>query len=286
MDEGFKDAAAEAPDPRLIPGIYNYCHTRCDECAFTDRCLAFRRMREDETRHPDRNTLEHVHANVAHAGDLVKTWCESAGIDFDALREDARSEETASASARLEDVVESDPIHQLAFTYTKAAFNLVSSLDALAPFHEWPPAVREALTTIGWYAGMVSAKVDRALHGLAESGSSDRRGSDPVQNDWNGSAKVARLAIAESQRAWDTLLLAGQAPADAPVRRTRELLDWIDRGLASRFPDAMDFVRPGFDEPEVAAGALSTFACDAPRRHPRGVRAWLHRIAGVWQRRS
>ena len=286
MDEVFKDAAVEAPDPRLIPGIYNYCHTRCDACAFTDRCLTFRHMREDETRHPDRNTLEHVHANGAPAGDLVKTWCESAGVDVDALREDARSEETARASARLEDVVESDPIHQLAFTYTKSAFNLVSSLDALAPFHEWPPAVREALTTIGWYAGMVSAKVDRALQGLADSGSSDRRGSDPVQNDWNGSAKVARLAIAESQRAWDTLLLAGQAPADAPVRRTRELLDWIDRGLASRFPDAMDFVRPGFDEPEVAAGALSTFAGGAPRRHARGVRAWLHRIAGVWQRRS
>jgi len=284
MDEVFKDAAAEAPDPRLIPGIYNYCHTRCDECAFTDRCLTFRRMREDETRHPDLNTLEHVHANLTRTGELVKTWCESAGIDFDALREDARSEETASACARLEAVVESDPIHQLAFTYTKSAFNLVSSLDALAPFHEWPPAVREALTTIGWYAGMVSAKVDRALHGSADSG--DGRGSDPVQNDWNGSAKVARLAIAESQRAWDTLLLAGQAPADAPVRRTRELLDWIDCGLASRFPDAMDFVRPGFDEPEVAAGALSTPACDAPRRRANGVRAWLHRIAGVWQRRS
>ena len=96
MDEVFKDAAAEAPDPRLIPGIYNYCHMRCDECAFTDRCLTFRRMREDETRHPDRNTLEHVHANLTRTGELVKTWCESAGIDFDALREDARSEETAS----------------------------------------------------------------------------------------------------------------------------------------------------------------------------------------------
>ena len=283
MDEVFKGEAEEA-DPRLIPGISNYCHTRCDECAFTDRCLTFRYMREDETRHQNRNMREQVHASFAHTGDLVKTWCESAGIDFDAVREDARSEETARACARVDAVVESDPIHQLAFTYTRSAFNLVSSLDALAPFHEWPPAVREALTTIGWYAGMVSAKVDRALHGSADSG--DGCGSDPVQNDWNGSAKVARLAIAESQRAWDTLLLAGQAPADAPVRRTRELLDRIDRGLASRFPDAMDFVRPGFDEPEVAAGALSTLDGDAPRRHAHGVRAWLHRIAGVWQRRS
>ena len=32
-----------------------------------------------------------------------------------------------------------------------------------------------------------------------------------------------------------------------------------------RFPRAMEFVRPGFDEPEIAAGALSTLACFEPR---------------------
>ena len=286
MDEIFEGVAAAASNPRLIPGIYNYCHTRCDQCAFTDRCLTFRHMRDDETGHPERNTLEHVHGDFGRTVDLLKTWCGSAGIDFDSLREDARSEEAARERARLDAGVESDPIHQLAITYTKAAFDLVSSLDALAPFHEWPPSVREALATIGWYTGLVSAKVDRALCGLADSGGDDARGWDRVQNDWNGSAKVARLAIAESQRAWDTLLLAGQAPPDAPLRRTREQLDRIDRDLASRFPDAMDFVRPGFDEPEVAAGALATLACNQPRGHSRGVRAWLQRIAGGWQRRS
>ena len=109
---------------------------------------------------------------------------------------------------------------------------------------------------------------------------------DPIQNDWNGSAKVARLAIAESQRAWDTLLFVGQAPPDARLRQTRQLLDRIDEGLARRFPNAADFVRPGFDEPEIAAGALSTLECDEPRRRARGVRAWLQRIEGGWQRRS
>jgi len=50
----------------------------------------------------------------------------------------------------------------------------------------------------------------------------------------------------------------------------------------------MEFVRPGFDEPEVAAGALSTLACFEPRpqRSERGVVAWLQRVAGTWRRRS
>src|SRR5580765_4053602 len=285
MDEELERYVAQASDPRLIPGIYNYCHRRCEQCPFTDRCLTFRRMRDDEVRHPDGNMLDAVGRSFARTFDLLKDWCEREGIDFDTVREEARSDQAAEELARLDTEIESDPLHELAFAYTKAAITLVSSLEALAPFHEWSPVVREALATIGWYAGMVVVKVDRSLHGLAE-GRVVTLGEDPIQNDWNGSAKVARLAIAESQRAWDTLLLVGEAPADARLRQTRALLDRIDDGLASRFPRAADFGRPGFDEPDIAAGALSTLECYEPRRRARGVRAWLHRIAGGWQRRS
>jgi hypothetical protein len=245
-------------------------------------------MRDDEVRHPEGGVFERVGGNFARTFDLLKAWCESEGIDFEKLRKEADSEEARAEVAQVDHEVERNPLHELAFTYTKAAFELVSSLEALARFHEWSPIVREALQTIGWYAGMVSAKVDRALHGFAER---DLLGleEDPIQNDWNGSAKVAHLAVRESQRAWDTLLLVGQAPPDARLRGTRELLDRIDEGLAAQFPRAMEFVRPGFDEPEIAAGALSTLACYEPRRPQRSVRgvvAWLQRVAGAWQRRS
>jgi len=281
MDEASERAVADASDPRLIPGIYNYCHRRCEQCPFTERCLSFRMMRDDEVQHPDGDALDAVARGFASTFDLLKGWCEREGIDFEQVRAEAASESMAEERARTE----RDPLHELAFTYSKAAVSLVSGLEALAPFHEWPPAVREALATIGWYASMVAVKVGRALHG-ADGMNSASLDEDPVQNDWNGSAKVAHLAIAESQRAWDTLLLVGQAPPDARLRQTRQLLDQLDEGLARRFPHAVDFVRPGFDEPEIAAGALSTLECDEPRRRARGVRAWLQRIAGGWQRRS
>ena len=285
MDEAGEHDVADASDPRLIPGIYNYCDSRCEQCAFTDRCLTFRQMRDEEMRHPDEDVLQSIGRNFARTFELLRDWCEREGIDFEQVRAEARSESAAVASARVDAAIEADPLHEMAFAYTKAAVSLVSSLEALAPFHEWPPSVREALATIGWYAGMVAAKIDRSLDGVARM---DRTGldEDPIQNDWNGSAKVAHLAIAEWQRAWDTLLLVGQAPPDARLRQTRQLLDQIDEGLARRFPHAVDFVRPGFDEPEIAAGALSTLECDEPRRRARGVRAWLQRIAGGWQRRS
>ena len=43
-----------------------------------------------------------------------------------------------------------------------------------------------------------------------------------IQNDWNGSAKVAILSIQRSQDAWMAVI--------------------------DQFPDAMKFVRPGFDD--------------------------------------
>jgi hypothetical protein len=74
---------------------------------------------------------------------------------------------------------------------------------------------------------------------------------DVVQNDWNGTAKLARLIVAESKDAWQVVLKAGEASANSPLNELVELLDRIDAGLAERFPRAMDFLRPGFDEPST-----------------------------------
>jgi hypothetical protein len=93
---------------------------------------------------------------------------------------------------------------------------------------------------------MVGSKVYRALHGFAER--DELPEEDVVQNDWNGSAKLARLIVSESKEAWGIVLKVGEAPADSPLTELVGLLDRIDAGLAERFPRAMEFLRPGFDE--------------------------------------
>src|SRR3954451_347617 len=37
----FDRLVARARDPRLIPGVYNYCDGRCQRCPLTQRCLAY-----------------------------------------------------------------------------------------------------------------------------------------------------------------------------------------------------------------------------------------------------
>ena len=279
MDAELEAYVARAQDPALIPGIYNYCHHRCEQCAFTGRCLSFRQEQQEAHDHPERSLEDHIEANVTRAAALMKAWCEQHGIDLDALEESAEAEESvATTQAGDDEKADTDLLQQMARRYSSAAYHIVEPLCNLSRFHAWPPAVAAAIDTIGWYSGMIPAKIGRALHGAANE---DRFGDeDPVQNDWNGSAKVARLAIAESIGAWRTLFEAGDTPVDASIRRTASLLEQMDTELAARFPLAMEFVRPGFDEPDVAAGALTRLAPFEPRRRSmrRRLQLWGWRL--------
>jgi hypothetical protein len=205
----------------------------------------------------------------------MQAWAEQHGIDFAAIEQDAPADDTDAGHHQAEAAMDKDPLHQAAWDYSSRAHDIVVPLKNLSRFHEWAPAVAAAIDTIAWYSGMIPAKIGRALHGLANE---DRHvDDDEIQNDWNGSAKVARLAIAESQNAWHTLFAAGETPPDGSIRELTQLLERIDGGLSERFPLAMEFVRPGFDEPEVAAGALTSLAPFEPRRRSVGrrLRGWI-----------
>jgi hypothetical protein len=76
--------------------------------------------------------------------------------------------------------------------------------------------------------------------------------------------KAARFAIAESRRA-GVVILEGEATSRSPLRQMIELLGRINTQAADRFPLAMQFVRPGFDEPDVAAGVLTSLNGFDPR---------------------
>ena len=233
---------------RHIESIFNYCTRRCERCAFTSRCTLFQSEREYERQRPGATWKERLHDSFAETFRLLEEWCRREGVDFDEMRRAAESDETAAELERASQAVNADPLQKLATAYVHAAFNLVDAIAPARVLRQWSPDVEEALDTISWNAGMVGAKVYRALHGLAERGSFGEE--DPVQNDWNGSAKLARILVGESKSAWQTVLREGQAPEHSPLLDLVGLLDRIDAGLAERFPKSADFVRPGFDEPQ------------------------------------
>ena len=56
----------------------------------------------------------------------------------------------------------------------------------------------DAVETIEWFSSMISSKLYRAICGQAEGW----EGREEAQTDFNGSAKIALIAIAESRAAW------------------------------------------------------------------------------------
>jgi hypothetical protein len=108
------------------------------------------------------------------------------------------------------------------------------------------PVLREAIETVGWDAYLIPAKLNRALDGRDEAAHGDGLGDDhPVQNDWNGSAKVALISIERSHAAWETIA-ATMGDPDA-VRLVDELTR-LKQAVDDAFPNARKFVRPGFDD--------------------------------------
>ena len=253
------DDLLETPDdPRFIAGVFNYCHRRCERCPFTDRCRLYADEQQDLQAHPDDAWSDRVHRSFQRTFEMIRQWCAREGIDFEAIRAESRSA-TVAADLRISDDTRHDPLQTLAEQYTFAAMKLTEGLRRALLFNTWPEAAHEALETVEWFAIRVSSKVHRALAGYVRRKEEEADcGIDPVQSDWNGSAKVARLDIAESRAAWSVLLTEGQAAPDLPICQMIDLLDRIDAGVAERFPRAMDFIRSGFDDPEMVAVAAST----------------------------
>jgi hypothetical protein len=269
MERPLESPATEAADPRLISGIYNYCHRWCERCSLSDRCAVFRDTREYQREHPDSGALEQVEDSLRKTMALLAEWCEHEEIDLETILQEAETEEATSAQNRLDETIDTDLLLKAAKDYGHRTLDIVEQLQKVEQLAGWPLHVSAAVETISWYAFFLSAKIHRALYGLVDR-NAHAGDAHAVQNDWNLSAKAARMAIAESCRAWDILLDAGSAEPQSPLRELVGLLQKIDTELAGRFPRAMESVRPGFDEPEVAAGALTTLACFEPRSWQQG----------------
>lgn len=252
----FDRLIARARNPRLIPAIYDYCDERCPRCPFTERCLAFLEQREARSG-ADAATpgFDLVGGSVERAIDVLAEIARREGMDLTALAPDAAA--GADAAARHD----ADPLVVRAREYGHLAW-LVGRAVAPLVAGRGDAAAIDAIETIEWFSTRIGSKIYRAVWGRAEGWD----GQHEVQNDVNGSAKAAVLGIRESHAAWLTLMEAGRAAADGVPARAVKTLEDLDAAVGARFPRFADFIRPGFDEPDVAAGAPASPLPRANRR--------------------
>jgi hypothetical protein len=229
-----------------VDSISSYCDRWCERCSFTSRCSLFA-----------------VQAAIAICGDVGD------GIELAVGRppDESNAHQSSTLSQRIDDFEDSaiTLAERLEFDSRErelkagiddtSVMNIACAFSVLAQQwltargdtvrHGADPVVHESLEIAAHDALFISVKLHRALSGGDPYERNDDE-SHPVQNDWNGSAKVALISIERSEAAWR--VMADATGEETPMMLADELRN-LKREVETVFPKAWSFVRPGFDEP-------------------------------------
>jgi hypothetical protein len=258
-----------AQNERLIPGIYNYCDRWCERCSFTSRCLNFASSEEDSADPAtqdmrNKKFWEKMGESFQVALELLKEAAEERGIDLDAIdveeeeekrrlnRESAKEHEVCRMAMAYIDMVREW------FAGVKDYFpsgdeegdsNPEEKIYAGDDTREQTSA-EEAVEVLRWYQHQIYVKLMRAVQGqLGERG---QPFDDDFAKDSDGSAKVALIGMDRSIAAWGEVRGLFPLQGDLALRAMIHL-ETLRRKVEKAFPDARDFIRPGFDEIKLSS---------------------------------
>lgn len=264
----FDKQQANKSQDNDIAGIFNYCNRWCERCPFNDRCRTYKEEQARKADQPLREGedpfavgMEFIAESLESAIQMMMDWAEREGIEMnpEELAANALPKEEAPSEAQQHLINESLKYGVNARKWGLAnqewldtigipLWEIVGDEDEVDFKKENLPADKhklvDALAYIVWNMHFIRAKVSRAVSGKNEG---CEAWEDPVQNDFNGSAKIAMIAIKQSITAWEIYRAYF-------VDQTDEILDFLVAlqrlyvGMKKEFPNAHKFIRPGFDE--------------------------------------
>jgi len=189
--------------------------------------------------------------------EMLKETAEEKGIDLDCLDLKAASDElseTENLAVNHECCCAAKTYGQMVDNWFDSAKDLFEkkaddlNLKARLELPDSKPDeeiadLKDSVDIIRWYQHFLYVKLLRAIRGALEESS---QSPDEIDNDSNGSAKVALMSIDTSIGAW------GQICNHFPDCRDDILdilvhLERLRKKTETVFPDARGFVRPGFD---------------------------------------
>jgi hypothetical protein len=248
-----------ANDPNLISGIYNYCDRWCERCPFSSRCLVYLTEKEDEDSDPATRDITNaafwkkLASIFQQTKEMITAWAEENGVDLS-------PEALAEASAQNDDEqkeAEDHPLFKAAGNYAgevqewfdKVSIEPEPLSDTTADFEEDDTNDElDAAEVIRWYQFFIAAKIARGLMSrVREMEYEQVFEEDTSWRDSDGSIKVALIAIDRSISAWKLMADVRNEKTDS-IRQFVLRLEKLRISTEREFPNARDFVRPGFDE--------------------------------------
>lgn len=259
-----KKKSKKVTDVGFIPGIYNYCDRWCEKCEQRLHCMSFvmgkkieekggfsfdrEVSREDENiwtrlKNVFDSTYEVLHELAEERGIDVEDIYTSENIDKDFWGENFE-DRSKGESCNLQ--VEASDIIRICMIYEdmgdKCLERIFEQLDEKDK-RETGEAVDDAVEVVNWYLDLIQAKMRRALYGYFYQESFGKRDTE----DFNGSAKVALIAVDRSIESWR--LIREICPDHLrEIRHLLVVLEQLQTDIGKQFPGAREFRRPGFDE--------------------------------------
>ncbi len=234
-----------ADNPDLIDGIYNYCDRWCERCPFTSRWLVYATEADEEVSLKDQDVANaafwrELDSVLQETLSLIPEWATQSGFDLTSLEDTSRK--------RKRQQVDNHPLVLTAKKYANSAsdwfkqVNVEHTPDSPQPNQQ----VDTAREVIEWYQYQIAVKTMRALSGRTEEFDLDSETSESPK-DSDGSAKVALIGIDRSLAGWRLMQLAAPESATSIIPLILQLARLRNR-TESEFPEARQYIRPGFDE--------------------------------------
>jgi hypothetical protein len=245
-----------ASNPDLISGIYNYCDRWCERCPLTSRCLVYATEQVDHDGSPESHDLHNeafwhkLSSILLETQEMISEWAREAGIDLSQI-----PEEDVKTRRRRRQLLDNHPLTRAGKKYANAASDWfrefdqtieISDLRQTEADREQLEQLEDAREVIQWYQYQIAVKIMRALSCRSDGWEDDPEMAE-FPKDSDGSAKVALIGIDRSIAAWRLVQLSLPDRVSSIVPLILQL-ERLRKRVERSFPEARDFVRPGFDE--------------------------------------
>lgn len=247
---------------RNIPGIYNYCDRWCKRCNYKNRCAVYADSVNDTMEEKDISNQAYwnkISKNLKKGLKILHKAAEKYGVDLDNIPRE-EEEQIVKEQNEIRQLVMEHRLIKNCDRYSKLTYGLMhdeefwqqKGNDLIAEINcnlvdeengnAQLALISNCRETIQWYKDFIGIKFRRALSGKIEF--TDLH--DPVQNDSNGSARVAMICLERTKKAWKRLFEL--IPDEDQILPVLALLSQIERIAHEEFPQAGQFQRPGFDD--------------------------------------
>lgn len=251
-----------ASDPRFIKDIHQYCDNWCERCALTARCFRFAQLQAMEEEagfdptepgHENKQMLRTLEQSLGLAAELIERGAAEHGIDIHSPEFQTDMEEAGDEHEARFESAQSHPLTQAAEEYAFAVqawfdqngaelerrIQQAQRSEEIQADQLQPEDVQDAVEIIRWD----QFRAVFTLVGIF--GVEDHEGL--LTEHHNGQIKSILLGLDRSLLAWGKVQMFWPQAA-REIMHFASLLAELRLWLERAFPEARDFLRPGFDQ--------------------------------------